>query len=269
MTLQLIAPDGQHDTVTRSHHHRNSFCQSVCSTAAGHKARQELEADLRSETMNCQRHCERECFAGLAHVAIPIRVNHRHVATVIGGEVFRKSPTKQKFHQVARLLRDWEINTDLAALEHAYFNTHVLSAKQYRAAIMWLHQMAEAIAHQAPPVVARANDPGNRLANRAIDFMRQQFTEKISAASIARCLKISESHLCRVFKTDTGMTITDCLGSIRVDHAKKLLADCGKQIKCVARESGFPAVSHFNRVFKARTGMSPTQYRRALLAGGI
>jgi AraC-like DNA-binding protein len=47
------------------------------------------------------------------------------------------------------------------------------------------------------------------------------------------------------------------------------LADSGKQIKCVARECGFSTVSHFNRVFKARTGMSPTQYRRALLAGGI
>jgi AraC-like DNA-binding protein len=228
-----------------------------------------LEADLRSEAMRCQRHCERECFAGLAHVAIPIRVNHRHVATVIGGEVFRKSPTQQKFNQVARLLRDWEIQTDLAALEQAYFNTRLLSAKQYRAAIMWLHQMAEAIAHCAPPVVARTHDPGNRLANRAMDFMRQQFAGKISAASIARCMKTSESHLCRAFKTDTGMTITDCLGSIRVDHAKKLLADSGKQIKCVARECGFSTVSHFNRVFKARTGMSPTQYRRALLAGGI
>jgi AraC-like DNA-binding protein len=51
------------------------------------------------------------------------------------------------------------------------------------------------------------------------------------------------------------------LARVRVEKAKTLLLDPNRRVSEIAYDIGFQSLTHFNRVFKAITGQSPSGYR--------
>ena len=73
---------------------------------------------------------------------------------------------------------------------------------------------------------------------------------------------MSHPHLCRLFQSVYGMTPHDFLQHARVGKAKVLLTENKDMpIRIVATKSGFGSVSYFTKVFKAKTGFTPAQFR--------
>ena len=72
----------------------------------------------------------------------------------------------------------------------------------------------------------------------------------------ARCRQISQKYL--------GHSLLDELTQLRVEHAKKLLANRRLKIETVGVESGFSSRFHFIRAFQRVTGVTPKAYRRDL-----
>lgn len=70
----------------------------------------------------------------------------------------------------------------------------------------------------------------------------------------------NSSCLSRVFHEETGKTITDYMNEIRIEAAKKMLAE-GYALKEIADKSGFKNYTYFLRIFKDYTGMTPKEYR--------
>jgi AraC-like DNA-binding protein len=58
------------------------------------------------------------------------------------------------------------------------------------------------------------------------------------------------------------LTFTDYLARLRIEKAKTLLLDRNRRISEIAYDVGFQSLTHFNRVFKAITGQSPSDYRK-------
>ena len=59
------------------------------------------------------------------------------------------------------------------------------------------------------------------------------------------------------------MTFTEFVNEFRITQARKLLTT-DRSVSQVCFESGFNNLSHFNKVFRLRTGQTPGSYRRAL-----
>ena len=68
------------------------------------------------------------------------------------------------------------------------------------------------------------------------------------------------------FKRSTGMSLGDYVSLLRVSYAQALLAEEGASILAVAMDSGFGSVSAFNKCFRRKAGMTPSQFRRERLA---
>lgn len=81
---------------------------------------------------------------------------------------------------------------------------------------------------------------------------------------IAELLYISQRHMDRIFKSETGMTPREYLTRSRLNHAVKLLHQKKYTIKTLCRECGFNDESHFMRSFKAAFGMTVKEYRKAI-----
>lgn len=96
-------------------------------------------------------------------------------------------------------------------------------------------------------------------------YIHTHYAEKISVPELARQLFVSESHLSRQFRRETGMTVTRYLSDVRLGAARELL-QTDVPIHIVALLSGFRDPLYFSHVFRAATGLAPTAYRASLFA---
>ena len=77
----------------------------------------------------------------------------------------------------------------------------------------------------------------------------------------------TREHLSRVFKSVTGVNISDYVVSKRINYACALLRDRGTPIREVAEKCGFSNIGTFYSNFKKKTGESPERYRKMPIAG--
>ena len=71
-----------------------------------------------------------------------------------------------------------------------------------------------------------------------------------------------ERTLKRRFKAATGATLIDCLQNLRLEAAKRLLEAGQLPVDEISAEVGYEDASFFRRLFRRRTGLTPSQYRR-------
>jgi AraC-like DNA-binding protein len=116
----------------------------------------------------------------------------------------------------------------------------------------------------SPPV--HYEIPGRHLeiVRWVLEFTERHHQEGIRLATIARTAGVSRSHLCRVFKRVTGLSVKRVLTRRRLQAAKELLQEPDATIEQVARRAGFRDASHLDRVFQHWEGVPPSAYRRRM-----
>ena len=102
------------------------------------------------------------------------------------------------------------------------------------------------------------------LVGRAITIIHFDLNADLSLKILAKQLNVTPSYLSAVFKKECGCTLTDYVNDRRLDYALHLLTNTSMQIQNVAFESGIQDVNYFIRLFKRRTGLTPTQYRKQI-----
>ena len=95
----------------------------------------------------------------------------------------------------------------------------------------------------------------------AVRYLQEHYTENISLQSVTDRLNVTPNYLGHLFVRFLERPFTDFLGEIRVEAAKRLLADPARKIYEVAEAVGIFNPSYFIRVFKKHTGMTPNEYR--------
>ena len=93
-------------------------------------------------------------------------------------------------------------------------------------------------------------------------YLEDNYMFDLSLDSVGEILHISPAYLSAQYKKYQKMNFLDCLSELRINAAKKLLADPLRSTAEVASMVGYDDSSYFARAFKKRTGMTPTQYRR-------
>lgn len=105
--------------------------------------------------------------------------------------------------------------------------------------------------------------PVDRRLRRAIEFMHDNFGRELSLEEVAASAYLSEYHFARLFKQITGVTPHVYLANLRLERARKLLADTALPISEIAAAVGYQSQSHFGKMFKSVTGVTPRVYRDA------
>jgi AraC-like DNA-binding protein len=96
----------------------------------------------------------------------------------------------------------------------------------------------------------------------ALDQLTACFQEpELSVASVAQSQGISPRYLQRLLET-SGKSFTARVTELRLERALALLSEPGtRRISDIALEAGFSDISHFNRLFRARFGDTPSAAR--------
>jgi len=100
----------------------------------------------------------------------------------------------------------------------------------------------------------------------AVETVKKIITEnlsvEISRDELAKQVYMSPDHLTKLFKKETGMSLSDYIINKRILLAKQLLTSTNLSVVEIAQRAGFSYSSYFVRIFKKKTGVTPQQYRK-------
>ena len=94
-----------------------------------------------------------------------------------------------------------------------------------------------------------------------VEFIRRRSEESIHLADVAAHANMSVPTFCRFFRRATGMSFVNYLNDWRISRACALLAASNDSILEISGRCGFRNLSHFNRQFLRRRGLTPSQFR--------
>jgi YesN/AraC family two-component response regulator len=78
----------------------------------------------------------------------------------------------------------------------------------------------------------------------------------------ARELNMSANYLGDLLKNETGINAKEHIQNFIVESAKTSILTTTKSISEIAYDFGFEYPQSFNKLFKSKTGYTPTQYRK-------
>lgn len=227
-----------------------------CAACLQLQRRVEDEAQLEAKTV--------KCFAGLFDSAVPVRVGENLIAFLQTGQVLMRPPGKGDFLRATRQLSAWGMDAELKTLEEAYYQTRVVTKRQYDSILRLLVIFAQHLSTLSNQLLVQGAAADSPAIAKARLFIAEHHAEELSLADIARIVNMSTFYFCKTFKRATGMTFTDYLTRVRVEKVKNILLNPQKRVSEAAYEAGFQSLSQFNRAFRRVAGESPTRYRDRL-----
>ena len=126
----------------------------------------------------------------------------------------------------------------------------------------------EMLALVARPERAPERRPPEWL-SRVEDLLKNGFQENLTIGEVAAQVCVNPAYLSRVFRQFHHRAIGDYLHDLRVQFACQQLADPNVALSAIASASGFADQSHFTRVFKQCTGMTPGAFRAMTLSNKV
>lgn len=121
----------------------------------------------------------------------------------------------------------------------------------------------------------QANEPINvnphpayrrlKYAEQIMLWIEHNYTRPFELDQLAEDLHITKSYASRIFKKETGSTITEYLLARRVKRACDLLETTSLSIDTLANDLGFNSAAYFISMFKKIYGITPLQYRKLRL----
>lgn len=95
-----------------------------------------------------------------------------------------------------------------------------------------------------------------------IKYVENNYANDISIDDMAKLCDFSQSHFMKFFKSNMDVSFIDYLNNYRLTIASRLLISSSSSILAIAMESGFDNLSYFNRLFKKKFDMTPSQFRK-------
>jgi AraC-like DNA-binding protein len=102
----------------------------------------------------------------------------------------------------------------------------------------------------------------NDKTKHILDYLAGHYLEPLTIDGMAQLSGLSKTGFCNFFKTQTGITFSFYLNSLRIAKACELLITTPMNISQIAYETGFQNLAYFNRRFKQIRGTSPSDYRK-------
>ncbi|MFK7696814.1 helix-turn-helix transcriptional regulator [Paenibacillus sp. HJGM_3] len=115
----------------------------------------------------------------------------------------------------------------------------------------------------AASLIKEKKDAEEPVVEQIMKAIQERYMEDLSLDVLAVEFQLSPSYLSTYIKEKTGLNFIEHLHDTRLRNAQLLLLDTDLHIQTIGSQVGYRNISSFNRMFKSRTGLSPSEYRRA------
>lgn len=93
-------------------------------------------------------------------------------------------------------------------------------------------------------------------------FIQDNLHKEISRDEIAGAVFRNPAYLSRLFRKETGLSLSDYIAHIKIERAKRLLTETNDKVSNIAADLGYMHFSYFTKLFKKITGLTPQDYRK-------
>lgn len=105
------------------------------------------------------------------------------------------------------------------------------------------------------------SDTNSRHINVCKEYIYSHIKERITIEDLADELGVSSGYLSRLFKKETGVSVSAYIRRQKIDMAKNLLRFSDYSMIEIANRLSFSSQSHFIQQFREAVGMTPKKYR--------
>lgn len=104
----------------------------------------------------------------------------------------------------------------------------------------------------------------NLIVSKCIEFIENNYSEKLTLKFISEELYVSPNYLCRLFKKEMNINLFDYIHKFRMEKAKVLLDDLSYKIFEIATIVGYSDTKYFSSLFKKMYNCTPIEYRNRI-----
>lgn len=159
-----------------------------------------------------------------------------------------------RFHN--KIENDNELVAEVLGLIHEYEQRNPgyelwVKAGLYRILVLLMRR-------HAVPIVNEVNNRQSHHLLPVLKFVDEHYDQKITLDGLSAMANITPHHLCRLFKSITGLPPISYVNHLRIDAAYKLLQQHQIPVSEAAMTVGFDDSNYFSRLFKKYKSIAPS-----------
>lgn len=104
---------------------------------------------------------------------------------------------------------------------------------------------------------------------KIITYIREHYPEDITLDVLSEQVYMHPVTISRLFKTATGITVTEFISQIRLEAAADLLEHSNLLVSDIGNLVGYHKAQYFINLFKKQYGTTPQKYRRKMRLEGV
>ena len=234
ITISVYDYEGNH---LANSMHSSLFCIGVHRTIGKNKC-DKLSNMLVSKCRKSLNYEECTCFMGLYEACMPIIIDNIWVGHI----------------SLAGIRTDNSINTTLLEENES---TDLFSTQPY-----YTQKQINALKNMLPKIIFNSairfiyDNQFDEITN----FIKNNLSEKLSIKLLCEKFHSNKNALYNIFQTHINMTVNEYISNKRIEKAKQLIR-IGARGENIIDEIGIENYSYFCRLFKSKTGVSPSAFR--------
>lgn len=102
----------------------------------------------------------------------------------------------------------------------------------------------------------------SKLLEEVKQYLEAHLSEQLSMERLCTELGVSSTTLTRLFRRHINQSVMEYFTDLKIKEAKREIRKSNRSFTEISESLGFSSANYFSRVFKQRTGLTPTQYSR-------
>lgn len=236
--------------------HSKPFCSIAKSTPRGYRTCMRCKNIANRKAISCQKLFYGHCPYGLFEIGLPIVENGKTLAVIYVGNLV----TEREFSLKRAEKTCKATGVDVNALDRELDNAQAAAdIKPYLTVAEALSSYIRLVLSSVPRVNTQSEP--HWLIREMKLYAGENFRDPLQLKDVARLYGFHEKYIGRLFKSSTDVSFTQYVNNLRLNAAETELLSSDKSIIEISVDCGFENVTYFNRLFKARHGISPGRFK--------
>lgn len=248
--ISIAVSDTKYNEIYSNETTNDTFCHKILNTKTGEMRCHHSDRDMLERCTQEKKPISHTCHAGVLDTVVPILKDGFVAGYIMLGRVRLTKNT----NEIKDLLH-WAENP--AEIVKYYKELTYLSEDQMNSII---HLISHILFENAVEI------DYDEFINYATDYIENNLAEDLSVKTLCKALHVSKNVLYQRFNDVYSCTVNEYITKRRLRRAEKLLRDTDKNIAAISEAVGFYNYTYFSKLFKANTGMTPSEYRKSAKA---